>query len=52
MVEGLEEALAHIAAHRPCLTAAIATNRYESAMRFTERSRCRRSVGECIDQAP
>jgi glutamate-5-semialdehyde dehydrogenase len=35
MVEGLEEAVAHITAHRPCLTAAIATNRYESAMRFT-----------------
>ena len=35
MVEGLDEALAHIAAHRPCLTAVIATNRYESAMRFT-----------------
>ena len=36
MVEGLDEALAHIAAHRPCLTAVIATNRYESAMRFTK----------------
>jgi glutamate-5-semialdehyde dehydrogenase len=35
MVEGIDEALAHIAAHRPCLTAVIATNRYESAMRFT-----------------
>ncbi|OYT18672.1 MAG: glutamate-5-semialdehyde dehydrogenase [Nitrospira sp. UW-LDO-01] len=35
MVEGLDEALAHIAAYRPCLTAVIATNRYESAMRFT-----------------
>mgnify|MGYP001161528967 FL=1 len=35
MVEGLDEALAHITAHRPCLTAVIATNRYESAMRFT-----------------
>lgn len=36
MVEGLDEALAHMAAHRPCLTAVIATNRYESAMRFTK----------------
>jgi glutamate-5-semialdehyde dehydrogenase len=35
MVEGLDEALAHIAVHRPCLTAVIATNRFESAMRFT-----------------
>jgi glutamate-5-semialdehyde dehydrogenase len=35
MVEGLDEALAHLADHRPCLTAVIATNRYESAMRFT-----------------
>ncbi len=35
MVEDLDEALTHIAAHRPCLTAGIATNRYESAMRFT-----------------
>ncbi|MDH4153458.1 MAG: glutamate-5-semialdehyde dehydrogenase [Nitrospira sp.] len=36
MVDGLDEALAHIAAHRPSLTAAIVTNRYESAMRFTK----------------
>ena len=35
MVENLDEALAHIAEHGPCLTAAIATTRYESAMRFT-----------------
>jgi glutamate-5-semialdehyde dehydrogenase len=35
MVEGLDEALAHIAEHGPCLTAVIATTRYESAMRFT-----------------
>lgn len=35
MVESLDEALAHIRAHGPCLTAVIATARYESAMRFT-----------------
>jgi len=35
MVEGIDEALAHIADHGPCLTATIATTRYESAMRFT-----------------
>jgi glutamate-5-semialdehyde dehydrogenase len=35
MVESLDEALAHIMEHGPCLTAAIATTRYESAMRFT-----------------
>ena len=35
MVENLEEALAHIAEYGPCLTAVIATTRYESAMRFT-----------------
>ncbi len=35
MVEDLNEALAHIKAHGPCLTAGIATTRYESAMRFT-----------------
>lgn len=35
MVEGLDEALAHIAEHGPCLTAVITTTRYESAMRFT-----------------
>ena len=32
---GLDEALAHIAAEGPCLTAVIATTRYESALRFT-----------------
>jgi glutamate-5-semialdehyde dehydrogenase len=35
MVENLDEALAHIKEHGPCLTAVIATARYESAMRFT-----------------
>jgi glutamate-5-semialdehyde dehydrogenase len=35
MVEDIDEALAHIEAHGPCLTAGIATARYESAMRFT-----------------
>lgn len=35
MVEDLSEALEHIRAHGPCLTAAIATSRYESAIRFT-----------------
>ncbi|MDH5739249.1 MAG: glutamate-5-semialdehyde dehydrogenase [Nitrospira sp.] len=35
MVEDLSEALKHIRAHGPCLTAAIATSRYESAIRFT-----------------
>ncbi|MCP9453156.1 MAG: glutamate-5-semialdehyde dehydrogenase [Nitrospira sp.] len=35
MVQGLDEAIAHIADHGPCLTAVIATDRYESAMRFT-----------------
>ncbi|MEK9142070.1 MAG: glutamate-5-semialdehyde dehydrogenase [Nitrospirota bacterium] len=35
MVEDLNEALAHIKAHGPCLTAGIATTRYESALRFT-----------------
>ncbi len=35
MVESLDEALAHIRMHGPCLTAGIATTRYESAMRFT-----------------
>jgi glutamate-5-semialdehyde dehydrogenase len=34
MVEHLDEALAHIRTHGPCLTAGIATTRYESAMRF------------------
>jgi glutamate-5-semialdehyde dehydrogenase len=36
MVEDLDEALAHIRTHGPCLTAAIATTRYASAMRFTK----------------
>jgi len=36
MVEDLDEALAHIRTHGPCLTAGIATTRYESAMRFTK----------------
>lgn len=35
MVENLSEALEHIGTHRPCMTAGIATSRYESAMRFT-----------------
>ncbi|OQW31797.1 MAG: gamma-glutamyl phosphate reductase [Nitrospira sp. SG-bin1] len=35
MVEDLDEALAHIRTHGPCLTAGIATTRYASAMRFT-----------------
>ncbi|TKS60921.1 MAG: gamma-glutamyl-phosphate reductase [Nitrospira sp.] len=35
MVENIDEALAHIVEHGPCLTAVIATTRYESAMRFT-----------------
>lgn len=35
MVEDLSEALEHIRTHGPCLTAAIATSRYASAMRFT-----------------
>ncbi|NGZ08916.1 MAG: glutamate-5-semialdehyde dehydrogenase [Nitrospira sp. LK70] len=35
MVEDLDEALAHIRMHGPCLTAGIATTRYDSAMRFT-----------------
>ena len=35
MVANLDEALAHIVAHGPCLTAVIATTSYESAMRFT-----------------
>jgi glutamate-5-semialdehyde dehydrogenase len=36
MVEDLDEALAHIRTHGPCLTAGIATTRYEFAMRFTK----------------
>jgi glutamate-5-semialdehyde dehydrogenase len=35
MVADLDEALAHIVAHGPCLTAVIATTSYESALRFT-----------------
>jgi glutamate-5-semialdehyde dehydrogenase len=35
MVADLDEALAHIVAHGPCLTAVIATTNYESALRFT-----------------
>jgi glutamate-5-semialdehyde dehydrogenase len=35
MVSDLDEALAHIVAHGPCLTAVIATTSYESALRFT-----------------
>jgi glutamate-5-semialdehyde dehydrogenase len=34
MVAHLDEALAHLVEHGPCLTAGIATTRYESAMRF------------------
>lgn len=35
MVEGLDEALTHIAEYGPCLTAVIATSRYDSALRFS-----------------
>jgi len=35
MVESLDEAVAHIAEYGPCLTAVIATSRYDSALRFT-----------------
>ncbi len=35
MVANLDEALEHIEAHGPCLTAVIATTNYESALRFT-----------------
>lgn len=35
MVVDMEEALAHIAEHGPCMTAVIATSNYNSAMRFT-----------------
>ncbi|HEU4685199.1 MAG TPA: glutamate-5-semialdehyde dehydrogenase [Nitrospira sp.] len=35
MVADMEEALAHIASHGPCLAAVIATTSYQSAMRFT-----------------
>lgn len=34
MVMNMDEALAHIAEHGPCLTAVIATARYDSALRF------------------
>lgn len=34
MVQDLDEAFAHLVEHGPCLTATIATTRYESAMRF------------------
>jgi glutamate-5-semialdehyde dehydrogenase len=35
MVVDMEEALAHIAAHGPCMTAVIATSNYSSALRFS-----------------
>jgi len=35
MVANLDEALEHIVAHGPCLTAVIATTNYQSALRFT-----------------
>lgn len=35
MVAHMDEALVHIAEHGACLTAVIATTRYESALRFT-----------------
>jgi len=35
MVANMDEALAHIASHGPCLTGVIATTNYNSAMRFT-----------------
>ena len=35
MVANMDEALAHIASHGPCLTAVIATTKYNSALRFT-----------------
>jgi glutamate-5-semialdehyde dehydrogenase len=35
MVANMDEALAHIVEYGPCMTAVIATTRYESAMRFT-----------------
>jgi glutamate-5-semialdehyde dehydrogenase len=35
MVVDMDEALAHIAKYGPCLTAAIATSNYSSALRFT-----------------
>ena len=35
MVVDMDEALAHIAEHGPCMTAVIATSNYSSALRFT-----------------
>ena len=35
MVVDMDEALAHIAEHGPCMTASIATSNYSSALRFT-----------------
>jgi glutamate-5-semialdehyde dehydrogenase len=35
MVAGIDEALAHIVEHGPCMTAVITTTRYDAAMRFT-----------------
>ena len=35
MVVDMDEALAHIAGHGPCMTAVIATSSYSSALRFT-----------------
>jgi glutamate-5-semialdehyde dehydrogenase len=35
MVANMDEALVHIASHGPCLTAVIATTKYNSALRFT-----------------
>ncbi len=35
MVANMDEALAHIASHGPCMAAVIATTGYRSAMRFT-----------------
>jgi glutamate-5-semialdehyde dehydrogenase len=35
MVVDMDEALAHIAQHGPCMTAVIATSNYSSALRFT-----------------
>jgi len=36
MVAGLDEALAHIAEHGPCMTAVVATTSYDTALRFTK----------------
>ncbi len=35
MVANMDEALAHVVEHGPCMTAVIATTRYDAAMRFT-----------------